>query len=495
MLDKSLQKPQRQSVLGILFIFIRIIYALIKGFWPFILLILARNRGNITLSLGILTGIFALLIIISFLSYRRFLFHIDIENKKFVLQRGILSTKIIEIPFDKIQQIDTKASIIQQFLGVSKLSIDTAGTSGQEIQIQALKEDKAEAIRDIIRKEIQDLADSENNKIDNTIEADWIHRLNVINLFKIGITRSYLRGFLLILAFLFTLYGQFAVYIIDYVEENHEYFEELSLGITIISIFLILTFLLSIFITVMQVVIKHFNLIIKQNKKYLEVEMGLKNLTKVSFQSRRLQYLKVLTNPIQKRINLYEAQMALASTQNHLDNRNIIVPGLTTDLINKIQSFLYTKALDENQRKYKPHLRWINRRLIVLFIILFTILGFWFSVEEEMQWIPMSIFSLIYLGILFPYQYAIYKSIRLNISNDFLIIDSGFWTQTREIVELYKMQGVSVRQPFWYKKMGLYNLSFHTAGGDISLRAVPKSVLKEINYILYKVEISDKAWM
>ncbi|MFD2433194.1 PH domain-containing protein [Mesonia maritima] len=72
---------------------------------------------------------------------------------------------------------------------------------------------------------------------------------------------------------------------------------------------------------------------------------------------------------------------------------------------------------------------------------------------------------------------------------------SGVWNQTIERLELYKLQSVTVKQPFWYKKRDLYNVVFHTAGGDLAYRALPAEILKEMNYSLYKIETSTKAWM
>lgn len=106
--------------------------------------------------------------------------------------------------------------------------------------------------------------------------------------------------------------------------------------------------------------------------------------------------------------------------------------------------------------------------------------------------LPVSIF---FLAVYCPYQYALYKRVELCISNDFLVYRHGLWAQEEELVELYKLQGVSLSQPFWYKKRELYNVKFHTAGGDIATRAMPKTVLKEMNWMLYKVESTQKAWM
>jgi putative membrane protein len=76
-----------------------------------------------------------------------------------------------------------------------------------------------------------------------------------------------------------------------------------------------------------------------------------------------------------------------------------------------------------------------------------------------------------------------------------LLKKQGVWTSREEVFEAFKMQAVTVKQPFWYKRRNLYNLVFHTAGGDVTFKAVNREVLPYINYLLYKVESSGRKWM
>ncbi|MEC7782579.1 MAG: PH domain-containing protein, partial [Bacteroidota bacterium] len=71
----------------------------------------------------------------------------------------------------------------------------------------------------------------------------------------------------------------------------------------------------------------------------------------------------------------------------------------------------------------------------------------------------------------------------------------GVWNQKTEIIELFKLQSVTVSQPVWYKKRDLYNYTFHTAGGDLSFPVTSAEAQRYINYALYRVEVSREAWM
>lgn len=502
--EKDFQIPQRQSEIGVLLIFLQVVYNFFRGFW--VLLVAVLFSSSLQLKIYIFSALLilgVLAIIYSFLYYRNFLFHLDYEKEKFVLEKGVFSSESIRIPFDRIQQVDLKRSILQRIIGVYGLKIDTAGSKGEEIHIRALSENDARKIsailtrfKDLKEEKTEEISSKEETEVSNEI---WTHRVSFLTLLKMGLTRSYLRGFLLIMAFIISLYNQIQDAFTSYADQINTY------GETFISqssentfqLIFILSFgiLLSVIVTVGEVLIKHFNLNLQQNPEYLEIEMGLKTNTKVSFQAKRLQVLRIITNPIQKTLNLYEAHFSLAGSEDSIGKSKIIAPGLNPEILEKIKSFLYDHPPSKHKRFYNPHLAWLNRRFIVLGIISLIIAGlsyFQFGSNHQIFYFFMLGLG---LAILIPYQYFIYKSIKLKIHDNFLIIDQGLWTQKTEIIELYKMEGVSLKQPFWYRRRNIYNLIFHTAGGDIKIRALPSEFLEEINFMLYKIESSERAWM
>lgn len=505
--NEQFSVPQRQSEVGIILIFFNVIYQIVRRAWPLLFILFSKK---FTLTTLLYIGIALVLVMIlgaiySYLFYRNFRFHFDFEKQRFILEKGVFSSQIVEIPLDKIQQVDIKRSIIQRIFGVYSLSIDTAGSKKDEVTVHAITQEKAQAFSKLLTTQIQHF--SEEKPVDKEHEGSaevtnppvgWSHRLGILNLFKIGLTQSYLRGFLIILVFLSTVYSQiedyFESYLDQFLDVSQEYYDTVSQSVISMALLVFVVLILSILVTIGRVIIKHFDLKIVQTASKIEVEMGLKTNTKVSFQARRLQLLKIVTNPIQKKINLYEAQMALASSEDDIGKSKIIVPGLTRDLIQKINDFLYT-ADNSSRRDYRPHKAWINRRVLMIlgaFVLIWT--GEVFINDME-NWQNILIATFIAIFFIIPYQFFVYKSIQLDFSNEFLKIQSGLWTQKTEILELYKLQGVTTKQPFWYRRRNIHNLTFHTAAGDLTIRAVPAVLLQEVNHLLYKVESTKKAWM
>ncbi|WP_442845429.1 PH domain-containing protein [Leeuwenhoekiella sp. H156] len=511
MMHKPFSQPQTQSKLGIIFIFLgqsvkfvrifgaAVIYFFLKGF--------EANSELVSIALSVLIGVLLLLLGFSYLSFQRFRFYIDYDNREFILQKGVFNTEVISLPFSKIQQVYFRRSLLQRLIGVYSVILDTAGSSAQEINIKALSESEAKDLQQILMEEVTAQKQQETNDVEATADhksgedSVAVHKLSVLALLKLGLTSNYFRGVWLILIFLGSLYQQFGEFQLieesQYREGIRGYFEAYSKPVELLvltALVFVAMFILGIFISSIEIFIKYFDLTLKQTKDSLELEMGLKTNTKVSLKPRRVQLMRIVTNPVQKRLNLNEAQIAIASSRDDLQKSQISIPGMERMQLERVKKFLFTYRMRPG-RVFKPAYILYLRLIIIagLPLVLTAIVG---SVVVPNYMVEIGLVLLvIYAGLVVPYQFFWYKALSLEITPEFVIKRKGVWTQKTEILELYKLQSVSVTQPFWYKRRGLYNYTFHTAGGDISFPVTTSKMQRYINYALYRVEIDKKAWM
>ncbi len=498
--------PQRQSILGVALIFSTTLYRFLRGFWVLGVYFILSNPSSATIlmvSLGLVAlGVLALGY--SWLYYRKFLFHIDYTNQEFVLQKGVFSTEDMAIPFDKIQQVYLKRSLLQRLINVYSLVIETAGSKGDEVNIKAVTREDAQKLSSILIQVKQAHRPQEGGEYLDSEETPssehsrlWTHKLDFLTLLKIGISTNYIRGLALVIAFFTTIYNELNSFFKDYAEEVSEYYKQVPAPTESIGVFLVLFFILlliSIIITVVEVYLKYYGLTLVQTRESLELEMGLKTNTKVSLKPRRVQLMQIITNPVQKYFNLYETRIALASSENALLKKKIHIPGLGKDTVEKVALFLYGDVESNFEQMFSPHKLMLIRRLFFVFLpvaVSFLILQ-WFPYTSHAIWTGLAIGFTIIGGI---YQYIRFRSLKLIFSAEFLQKKQGVWNEREERFELFKMQSVTVSQPFWYKKRNLINIVFHTAGGDVSFKAVNKDILPYINYILYKVESTNRKWM
>src|SRR5690606_20255362 len=112
-------------------------------------------------------------------------------------------------------------------------------------------------------------------------------------------------------------------------------------------------------------------------------------------------------------------------------------------------------------------------------------------VEEQVYYILVNI----YLMIIGTYQYLRYRALELCFTVDFITKSEGVWNKSQEQAERFKIQEITIKQPIWFKKRGLYHLELHTAGDNISFKAIKDNFFPWLNYVIYKIEVSTRRWM
>lgn len=494
-------QPQRQSVTGIVLIFATSLFHLIRNFWAVGVYLLVMDTNPRTLffaGLGLVVVLVGTLGY-SVLYYLKFLFYVDEEKSSFILQKGVFNSDVVNIPFSKIQQVNFRRNILQRVIGVYSVVIDTAGSNDKEVEIKALSKEKADILADLLmdlsaqeRMEgSQSLSEDQEKEVSATPSVEWEYKLDFWTLLKLGLTSNYLRGVSILLAFYITVRSQL------------NYSEEFELGIPysavmeMVSTLVLLLILLVVgmIITVADTFIKYYGLHLVKSRGGLQVEMGLRNNTKVNLKSRRVQLMQETTNPVQRRLDLYKLKISLASSRDDLKKDQIKVPGLTSEVVGKVKGYFYGEEITERQQ-ILPHkillLRRISQSLLPILIGLIFILFF----PMDVSWAIIGGIAAVLVILISVYQYFYFKTIRLSVSEEFLVKHSGIWSKKKEFVEMFKLQSISVSQPIWYKKRGLVNFTFHSAGGDISYPLVQKKeIVPLMNYLMYKIESTTKPWM
>ena len=503
--SEAYNTAQRQSIAGILLIFVSSLYKLVKIFWAMGAYLLLSGPSKTTLiytaiGLVVVTG---LTLIYSYVYYLKFIFYIDYEREEFVLEKGIFSTENSAIPFDKIQQVYFKRSILQRVINVYSLVIDTAGSNQKEVEIKAISENDANRLSEILLKAKSEKVE-ENQLEEERLTAEdhevWTHKVDFLTLLKIGISTNYLRGLSLVFAFVVSIYNRINTYFKDRIEDVEVYFSQFSgvlQSIGYLMLLFVVLLLLSISITIIEVFIKYYGLKIQQTKDKLEVEMGLKTNTKVSLQPRRLQLMRISTNPVQKRFNLYEAQISLSSSENELQKNKIKIPGLGKKIVKKIKAFLYSESSAPQFRTtFRPNKLLLFRKISLAMVPVLIFLAVWyFTALVSLQFWAVLVLAGLYIFAAIAVQIFSFNARKLIFTEDILQKKKGLWNKTEESLELFKIQSISVKQPIWYRRRNLVNIVFHTAGGDLKFYAVSNDILRYINYVLYKAEVSKRNWM
>ena len=202
-------QPQHQSVKGIVIMFVDTLQSIVRGLWVPLLLILYKFDWTKMLIFGIATLLLLLLIgCVSYLQYKKFTFFLDEVNDEFVIQKGIFSKNKITIQLDKIQQVNINQSVIQKFIGVYSVDIDTAGSQKKEASIRAVDNEVALLLKNRLLSFEKSNVKSATSE-ETTVEENPLLKISFLTLVKVGLTSNYGRSVALILGFLGSLYGGF----------------------------------------------------------------------------------------------------------------------------------------------------------------------------------------------------------------------------------------------------------------------------------------------
>ncbi|WP_395065848.1 PH domain-containing protein, partial [Flavobacterium sp.] len=211
-METNFNKPQRQSSIGILILFVDSLQKFARAFLPIVFIWFFKAQGMSRLY--VLLGLVAIIALVGILAYLRFLnftFYIDDENDEFIVNDGIINKTKTTIQLNKIQQVNIHQNLIQRLIGVYALTVDTAGSDKKEGNIKAISHSLALALKsklldnEAIKKEVTEEEIISETLTEAKPSQHPFLKISVISLLKVGITSNYVRSIGLILTFFFTI--------------------------------------------------------------------------------------------------------------------------------------------------------------------------------------------------------------------------------------------------------------------------------------------------
>ncbi len=144
-----LYQPQRQSPKAVLLILLKYLKIIVRQMWPILLIVLINpTNGKGMIITVIAFGIALISLIYSLVEYTRYYFFI--QNNELCVRSGVFRKTVLNVPFDRIQSIDFKRNLVHQFLNVVSVQVDTAGSKGSELELDAIELERAEELREFI---------------------------------------------------------------------------------------------------------------------------------------------------------------------------------------------------------------------------------------------------------------------------------------------------------------------------------------------------------
>lgn len=496
-METNFQTPQRQDFRGIFVIFFMDIAKRIKqNIYAFLPLLSSNIRDNYLHY--IIIGFTILLFIQLFYSYKDYLnFKFHIQNQRFFLRHGVFKFTDIDIPFDRIQNININQNIVQQILNVVGFEIETAGQGKAEIKIKALSREDAQHLKKILlQAKVEHLENNISSLEDIHIQNNKVlFELDISRLLKVGMSSNYLKGLGIVIAFFLTLYQYIADIFSNFFEVNVEetYISQIPETISFFSLVIIVISVAVFMVTVGSSVIRYFNLKITKSSKDFDVEYGLLKRINQVIKKNKTQVFEIEQNPIKDLFKIKNVFISQASSAQITDKKKIGLVGLSDIEIKSLFQSLLGYAYPQDFIIYNSSLRLMIRLMSKYFIVcLIGAIGIFYW-----QGFPLAIgIFIILLLVFYILSYKTVKKSHIGINENLIEVHSGSLHTNKKYISTHKIQSLALKQNWFQQRNQHADIFIYTASGIERVNYINlQEVVKIINYLNFKVESSQLHWI
>lgn len=401
----------------------------------------------------------------------------------------------LNVPFDRIQAINTNQSLIHRIFNVASIEIDTAGSKNNEIKIDAINYDKAETLKNYILSEKEKNAsevETQTTTDENASQEQTLLQLDIPTLLKVGISENHIRSFFVI-AFFFLGLSQYADILL-----NKQEFMDIEQNLSSIFknfFFVIIPLMLAatLLLTLFRTVLKYFNLIFKETAQGYRLVSGLFTRNEKQAALQKIQLIGWHTNPLKKLYGMFQLNLSQAFSSSMVRKQTMQIPGIYAEQIERVCNSYFPENDREDYITHPVSSRLMIRTFAFISIILVVLSAIkYFEIIEGFSWIVV-VFALI-VGIL--YTYISWKKWEVQISPKGLLLRRGFIRTSYLLLRWEKIQGLRSRQSIFQKRRSLSDLHIFTAAGVVKIPYLRDEMIEQLrDYLLYYVESNDKPWM
>ncbi|MEL6986177.1 MAG: PH domain-containing protein, partial [Actinomycetota bacterium] len=139
-----LSTPTRQSPVAVVFMALKFVRNLGAVNLVFFLVVLGSGRLPFAL-LGVGVAASVALLAYTVAAWWRFVF--TIEGDELLVAKGVVAQERLTIPLDRVQSVSINQRFLHRLIGLVSVSVDTAGSSDAELEIDAVDRGRAEALQ------------------------------------------------------------------------------------------------------------------------------------------------------------------------------------------------------------------------------------------------------------------------------------------------------------------------------------------------------------
>jgi len=473
--------PQRQSWAALFIILFKVIWRLLRIFWPFLLYYFFKNKSGSFDSFELMiVGLSSLSLAGSVLEFIYFRFYI--KENDLIIKSGFISKKTVTIPLSKIQAVHIEQTLLHNLLNAARLSFDSAGSEKIEVKIDAINTREAEDLKRFIlhsREELQTAPAPDQTIID----------LDFKDLLKLSISANHLEAFLLMLAFFVSIIDQVkGIFDVEYGRFMNWLYDLGSSPLAALFTGMIAALVVSIVISTVRVFLRYFDFRISKSPKGYFIHSGLINIQQKLVPFSKIQFISWKANWIRQYLKLYLLHFHAIGYGHMKERLRIKVPVTKLSMLPVLLQQYHPLLPIKDITPVGVEPAFITRRILLIGLIpaaIIGLIGFIFF-----NWMILWYILGAWVLLVSIYSFLFQKKFRLWMWADALQIRRGYFGREELVLKWNMVQSVVLDQSIYQRSHDLASIVLHTAGGNVSIPYIPLDVARKImNYALYKAEL------
>ncbi|MEM9689974.1 MAG: PH domain-containing protein [Pseudomonadota bacterium] len=491
---------RRTSPLAVLFFFGRVVKGIAKNFTqaiaPMAAFAVAWPGSTMTKITIAASGV--VLFSVSYSVLRYLFFRFRIEDDSILIRDGIFNKTQLDIKYDRIQGVNEEQGPVSRAMGLVDLTFETAGSSSSEGNLPAVERAFADALRERIDRTPKTSRDDPTDTAAPSQEDSIILRLTSRDMVRIGLTD---RRVLIVLALLGPILEQTGDQLDDFLDQ---YLGPLvnSLGGDVVSGVIVLVALVIAVILILTLISigiafwSYNGFTLTLDGTTLRSKAGLATTQNISMDVKKVQRVVVKQGIVLRWFSRWRMSVQQA-TSSAKEKASFNIPLIASDTSESLTRRLFetegqSYAVNVDDARFSR----VSRRYILKTVVIVGVL------PAALLAIPIGLSS--GLAALVPFLWVlpvylitrrVWKRLAWYATDDMLVKRRGFLGYRLDAFLLRKVQRVTVRQSVFQKRKGLATLQLFLANGHIDLPYIDETTAHEIrNYVLYRVEASDRAW-
>lgn len=492
MTDNPFHREQRQSPWGIAFLMATYLRQVVRHWWPLFLVMVVRPSPGKT-GMFLLAVLAVALVVLAVAGIRHYHYRFRIEAGQLLIRQGWLQRSRTAIPVERVQAVNLEQTLLHRVTGTCKVMVETAGSSGAEVTLSALRMERAEALREVLTHGPGIRAMPRPVEVTTAAPREaGLLALGVIDLLKIGLSQNHLRTIGIVLLLGLSLLDDLQRHWDLLPEDRLEEVGELGTSLMFLGVLAALSLLAVVVASVVRVMVRYADLVLLFDGRRFRLQSGLLTIREVLIPGRKLQYVEVRANLLQRLFGLFRMSFAQAVPEMTPGQREVMVPGMYRSQRDLILERVFPGESRELACQGGVDSRYRNF-LWLWFGLVPALPGAWL-LGQQSPWLALAIPIWLVFARVGTDRYT--RSWRWHVGPDLLLLRRGWLTHTWLLLPVYKIQSVALYQSPWQRRFGLHTLVLNTAAGDERIPWLHGEDARRLrDWFLYRAESDRRPWM